>query len=128
MWGSIPITITEAGLFHAGGRGYPRPAFRLPVAWFGDGPLLSQAANGDRGEDRTFFEPTLRPDGRQEAPRAIPTVTYGTLQTRQFEHETADPYKSEADEFGPRDRDAEGPLSSFWLIRWENRRHRERIR
>ncbi len=77
-------------------RGYPRPAFRLPVASFGDGPLLSQATNGNRREDRTLFEPTLRPDGWQEAPRAIPTVTYGTLRTRQFERETANLYKSEA--------------------------------
>ncbi|ANS31795.1 hypothetical protein R1CP_35945 (plasmid) [Rhodococcus opacus] len=63
----------------------------------GDVPVLSQAANRDRGKSKTLCEPTLRPVEWQEAPRAIPTVSYGTLRTRRFEREAATPYKSEAD-------------------------------
>lgn len=61
----------------------------------GDVPVLSQAANGEPWRGRTLLEPTLRPAGWQEASRATPTVSYGTLRTRQFEHEAAPTYKSE---------------------------------
>lgn len=97
LWGSIPITNTGTNNLSSlvGGVFRGRHSdLRLPPAG-GGVPVLSQASDGDQQGSRTLREPTLRPVGWQEVFRAIPVVSYGTLRTRRFEHETANPYKSE---------------------------------